>query len=207
VVESYDPEPWGLLMPGRTLGSGTKEGFTGKERDVESGLDYFGARHYMAAVGRWTSADPLAEKHPEWSAYNYALNRPLTMTDPDGRIPLFVAAIVVWAIRAAPVAIKLTEIAIQLLDPNPNDPGSAAMSAGKAVVKRTAVAADKAAETGTKVSKFLEGDDVVEVADNARKIGEVTGTVDRLGAQGRRLERLRGNGAFREKILTSIPRR
>ncbi len=42
VLESYDFEPWGLLMPGRTLGSGTKEGFTGKERDAESGLDYFG---------------------------------------------------------------------------------------------------------------------------------------------------------------------
>jgi hypothetical protein len=44
VVESYDYDPWGVLMPGRTKGSGTKEGFTGKERDTESGLDYFGAR-------------------------------------------------------------------------------------------------------------------------------------------------------------------
>jgi RHS repeat-associated protein len=52
VVESYDYDPWGVLMPGRTKGSGTKEGFTGKERDSESGLDYFGARHYMAALGR-----------------------------------------------------------------------------------------------------------------------------------------------------------
>lgn len=85
VVESYDPEPWGLLMPGRTLGSGTKEGFTGKERDAESGLDYFGARLYMPALGRWTSVDPLAEKHPEWSPYNYVLNNPLVLFDPDGR--------------------------------------------------------------------------------------------------------------------------
>jgi RHS repeat-associated protein len=85
VVESYDPEPWGLLMPGRTLGSGTKEGFTGKERDAESGLDYFGARHYMPALARWTSVDPLAEKHPEWSPYNYVLNNPLVPMDPDGR--------------------------------------------------------------------------------------------------------------------------
>jgi hypothetical protein len=44
VVESYDYDPYGLLMPGRTLGSGTKEGFTSKERDAETGLDYFGAR-------------------------------------------------------------------------------------------------------------------------------------------------------------------
>jgi RHS repeat-associated protein len=85
IVESYDPEPWGLLMPGRSLGSGTKEGFTGKERDAESGLDYFGARLYMAAIGRWTGVDPLGEKHPEWSPYNYVLDNPLALFDPDGR--------------------------------------------------------------------------------------------------------------------------
>jgi RHS repeat-associated protein len=85
IVESYDYEPWGLLMPGRTLGSGTKEGFTGKERDAESGLDYFGARLYMPALGRWTGVDPLAEKHPEWSPYNYVLNNPLVLIDPDGQ--------------------------------------------------------------------------------------------------------------------------
>jgi RHS repeat-associated protein len=85
VVESYDYEPWGLLMPGRTLGSGTKEGFTSKERDTETGLDYFGARYYMPALVRWGSVDPLAEKHLEWSPYNYVLNNPLTLIDPDGR--------------------------------------------------------------------------------------------------------------------------
>ena len=32
--------------------------FTGKERDSESGLDYFGARYYGSALGRFTSVDP-----------------------------------------------------------------------------------------------------------------------------------------------------
>jgi RHS repeat-associated protein len=85
VVESYDFEPWGLLMPGRTLGSGTKEGFTGKEQDAETGLDYFGARYYMPALGRWAGVDPLAGEYPEWSPYNYAVNDPFAVTDPDGR--------------------------------------------------------------------------------------------------------------------------
>jgi RHS repeat-associated protein len=31
---------------------------TGKERDAESGLDYFGARYYASTMGRFTSADP-----------------------------------------------------------------------------------------------------------------------------------------------------
>ncbi len=72
-------------MPGRTLGSGTKEGFTGKEQDAETGLDYFGARYYMPALGRWSAVDPLAEKHLEWSPYNYVLNNPLALIDPDGQ--------------------------------------------------------------------------------------------------------------------------
>ena len=33
--------------------------FTGKERDAESGLDYFGARYFGSALGRFTSPDPL----------------------------------------------------------------------------------------------------------------------------------------------------
>jgi RHS repeat-associated protein len=72
-------------MPGRTLAGPTKEGFTGKEQDGETGLDYFGARYYMPALARWTAVDPLFEKHLEWSPYNYVLNSPLALIDPDGR--------------------------------------------------------------------------------------------------------------------------
>ncbi|GEM_PF-5550407 len=59
--------PFGLLMPGRDYQSGerTKELFTGKERDGETELDYFGARYYWAAGGRWwrcwkTASPPVA---------------------------------------------------------------------------------------------------------------------------------------------------
>jgi RHS repeat-associated protein len=31
--------------------------YTGKERDAESGLDYFGARYYKSNMGRWMSPD------------------------------------------------------------------------------------------------------------------------------------------------------
>lgn len=39
--------------------------FTGKERDAETGLDYFGARYMAAAQGRFTSPDPV--NHPSGS--------------------------------------------------------------------------------------------------------------------------------------------
>ncbi|MBS1828992.1 MAG: RHS repeat-associated core domain-containing protein, partial [Acidobacteria bacterium] len=66
---------------------------TGKERDAETGLDYFGARYMSATQGRFTSVDPTLESakptNPQsWNRYTYALNNPLRYTDPDGRIPV-----------------------------------------------------------------------------------------------------------------------
>jgi len=94
VVESYDFDPWGLRMPGRTLSAPnpTKEGFSGKEQDVETALDYFGARYYMPAIGRWSSVDPLADKAPAWSTYAYAYDNPVGFVDPTGRQPCYYVA-------------------------------------------------------------------------------------------------------------------
>jgi hypothetical protein len=39
-------------------------------------------------VQLWLSVDPLAEKMPNASPYNYCLGNPINMTDPDGRFPL-----------------------------------------------------------------------------------------------------------------------
>ena len=38
--------------------------FTGKERDSETGYDYFGARYYWSTLGIFTSSDPLSGKYP-----------------------------------------------------------------------------------------------------------------------------------------------
>ena len=63
--------------------------FTSKERDAETGLDYFGARYFSSAQGRFTSVDPLmasahASNPQSWNRYAYALNNPLRFTDPNG---------------------------------------------------------------------------------------------------------------------------
>ena len=63
--------------------------FTLKERDVETGLDYFGARYYGSMQGRFTSPDPLlssgsVEDPQSWNRYSYVLNNPLALIDPDG---------------------------------------------------------------------------------------------------------------------------
>lgn len=63
--------------------------FTGKERDAETGLDYFGARYFSGAQGRFTSPDPKmfpnAIYDPQsWNKYSYTRNNPLRYVDPDG---------------------------------------------------------------------------------------------------------------------------
>ncbi len=63
--------------------------FTGKDRDGETGLDYFGARYFSGAQGRFTSPDPLLNSGrpwlpQSWNRYAYALNNPLRFTDPTG---------------------------------------------------------------------------------------------------------------------------
>ncbi|GEM56634.1 hypothetical protein B0A58_01815 [Flavobacterium branchiophilum NBRC 15030 = ATCC 35035] len=62
--------------------------FNGKELDDETGFYYYGARYYDPRVSIWMSVDPLAEKFPSLSPYNYCLNNPVNLIDTDGRKPI-----------------------------------------------------------------------------------------------------------------------
>jgi RHS repeat-associated protein len=70
--------------------SPTEHLFTGKERDAESGNDYFGARYYASTMGRFLSPDPLGQwvadvgDPQSWNFYAYGRNNPLTNIDPTG---------------------------------------------------------------------------------------------------------------------------
>jgi RHS repeat-associated protein len=107
-VSRYDYVPFGQEIPSGTDGRGSGYGtsvypsapdvqdqkFTGKERDAESGLDYFGARYYGSNTGRWMSPDwnkaptgvPYADlTNPQTlNLYQYMRNNPLSGADPDG---------------------------------------------------------------------------------------------------------------------------
>lgn len=39
-------------------------------------------------ISRWISPDPLSEEYSSWSPYNYVMNNPIILTDPDGREPV-----------------------------------------------------------------------------------------------------------------------
>jgi RHS repeat-associated protein len=76
-------------MPVCLWRNGIRSRSSGKERDNETGLDYFGARYYSGAQGRWTSPDPgnagASLGDPQsWNAYAYTRNNPLKYIDPNG---------------------------------------------------------------------------------------------------------------------------
>jgi RHS repeat-associated protein len=59
------------------------------DEEFVTGLDYFGARYFSGAQGRFTSPDPMLNSaKPEdpqtWNRYSYALNNPLKFVDPNG---------------------------------------------------------------------------------------------------------------------------
>jgi RHS repeat-associated protein len=93
VKARHDYLPFGEeLFIGRSsyAGDSVRQKFTGKERDSETGLDYFHARYYSSAQGRFTSPDlPFADQHQSnpqsWNLYPYVRNSPCNNIDPNGR--------------------------------------------------------------------------------------------------------------------------
>lgn len=76
--------------PGRWKGFREDYGFTGKEEDVEVGLQYFGKRYLAPLLNRWVSADPLAVQQPgraDANVYAYVSGQALKAVDPLGLDP------------------------------------------------------------------------------------------------------------------------
>ncbi len=78
--------PYGEFIDNqRTIDYDERYKFTGKERDSESGYDYFGARYYASPFSFWLSVDPLADKYPAISPYAYCTWNPMKNKDPNGK--------------------------------------------------------------------------------------------------------------------------
>lgn len=92
VISATDYYPFGMQMPGRKYSqpnSSYRYGFNKMEKDNEikgDGNSYdFGARIYDPRLGRWLSLDPLMEKYPALSPYNFCANNPIIFIDVDGK--------------------------------------------------------------------------------------------------------------------------
>ena len=74
--------------------------YNGKELDAKKGLNWYdyGARHYDAALGRFTTNDRFAEKYHSLSPYQYGANNPVNTIDINGDSLLIVTPAAIEAI-------------------------------------------------------------------------------------------------------------
>ena len=87
--EEYHPFGTSAYRSGRNVAevSLKRYRYVGKERDEESGLYYYGARYYAGWLCRFVSVDPLKDKLPFYTPYQYAGNKPVIGIDLDGLEP------------------------------------------------------------------------------------------------------------------------
>ena len=95
ILQANHYYPFGMAMelPSQPMGNPNNAyQYNGKELNSDFGLDWldYGARWYDASIGRWSAVDPLAEKHQFYSPFNYVLNNPMIIIDPDGKDTSFV---------------------------------------------------------------------------------------------------------------------
>src|SRR6201998_1081025 len=98
ICETLSGLPFGDAQATSGACSSTPDFYTGKERDSESGNDYFGARYYASSMGRFMSPDynegedtdpvPYADfENPQTlNLYSYVGNNPLRSVDADGHM-------------------------------------------------------------------------------------------------------------------------
>jgi len=89
ITDANDYYPFGMnhLKTGNAFfgqGSYKNYKYNGKELQ-ETGMYDYGARMYMADIGRWGVIDPLAFLYFQKSPYNYAANNPVMFVDPNGK--------------------------------------------------------------------------------------------------------------------------
>jgi|GEM_PF-1097671 len=88
IVKTYDFMPYGEELAPEVIPVEDVK-FTGKQRDDETQLDFFGARFYRSSMGRFTSADPLlasgqTSDPQSFNRYSYCANNPIRLFDPTG---------------------------------------------------------------------------------------------------------------------------
>lgn len=84
IVDKTTYEPYGEV---KDSGNQSKFQYTGQEKDLETGLNYYDARYYDSHIQRFTQPDTLLPniyEPQQLNRYTYANNNPLKYTDPTG---------------------------------------------------------------------------------------------------------------------------
>ena len=166
--------------------------FTGKQRDPETGLDYFGARYSASSLGRFMTPDWSAKVEPvpyaklgdpqSLNLYAYVLDNPVSGADPNGHcsqddpncsLALGAPILLPTGKRARQIEIGVLELAAAYYT------GGAAMAAGSAL-QGAFLAAGSAGLLVKGTSRILEtavGTNAVDANRGSEVITAVTSPV------------------------------
>jgi RHS repeat-associated protein len=84
VLDHIKYDSFGKVIAESNPSNGDRFKFTGREYDSITGQYYYRARYYDAAVGRFSSEDPIGFAAGDPNLYGYVRNRPTLATDPSG---------------------------------------------------------------------------------------------------------------------------
>jgi RHS repeat-associated protein len=84
VVDHVDYNAFGKVIAETNATYRGRYGYTGREQDVEIGLQYNRARYYDAETGRWVTQDPLGFDAGDSNLYRYVANAFVQQVDPNG---------------------------------------------------------------------------------------------------------------------------
>jgi RHS repeat-associated protein len=84
VIDHIVYDSFGKVESQSNAGYDLRFGYTGREQDSETGLDYYRARYYDASNGRFISEDPLEFKARDSNLTRYVKNNVLNLVDPFG---------------------------------------------------------------------------------------------------------------------------
>ena len=86
VLNHFTYDSYGRVISQTNPAVDFRYGYTGREQDNETGLDYYRARYYDAGVGRFISEDPIGFSAGDNNLYRYVRNNPINFIDPSGNV-------------------------------------------------------------------------------------------------------------------------
>ena len=223
-VSTYTGMPFGGgLTSNGNCTDPTEHHFTGKEHDAETGNDYFAARYYNSAMGRWMSPDWSAKEEPvpyakldnpqTLNLYQYVGNNPLSKADADGHCwPLctILAGAAVGAATSGGIefGVQLIQHHGHISETNWNKVGNAALGGlvTGAITGALGPAAGVALKVGVSTVAAVSGG-VVEKAVNGEKIIATGILIDAAaGAAGHKVEKIAEKTFAIEALQKLVPK-
>ncbi|HYU79716.1 MAG TPA: RHS repeat-associated core domain-containing protein, partial [Vicinamibacterales bacterium] len=227
VIKRFDYLPFGELWPGDPP---DRRQFAGKERDAETGFDYFGGRYYASQTGRFTTVDPVLEIEQalvdpqRWNRYTYVANRPLKFVDPDGRNPLLIIPILYGLYELGSTAYDVYTTYQTFRDPNATTteravtggglllgaiaPGGGYATGGRALFRSSLELGHHIESVGLKIENILTKNlDAATIQAAVRELrGEVVAINPRTGAPFNHVDKVMQAARGLEKQADEIKR-